>query len=78
VEENPMEEKELKKLMLEKSEEFRKVYKQHQKYEKELEKYKEKSFLTEEEKLDEKELKKKKLALKDRMYFMMTEFRKSL
>jgi uncharacterized protein YdcH (DUF465 family) len=78
VEENSMEEKELKELMLEKSEEFRKVYKQHQKYEKELERFKEKSFLTEEEKLKEKELKKKKLALKDRMYFMMTEFRKSL
>jgi len=73
-----MEEKELKKLMLKKSEEFRKVHKQHQKYEKELEKFKGKSFLTEEEKLKEKELKKKKLALKDRMYFMMTEFRKSL
>lgn len=73
-----MEEKELKELMLEKSEEFRKVYKQHQKYEKELERFKEKSFLAEEEKLKEKELKKKKLALKDRMYFMMTEFRKSL
>ncbi len=73
-----MEEKELKELMLEKNEEFRKVYKQHQKYEKELEKYKEKNYLTEEEKLKEKELKKKKLALKDRMYYMMTEFRKSL
>ena len=46
-----MEEKELKELMLEKSEEFKKVYKQHQKYEKELERFKEKSFLTEEEKL---------------------------
>ncbi|UCC39126.1 MAG: hypothetical protein JSV96_15170 [Candidatus Aminicenantes bacterium] len=73
-----MEEKELKELMLEKNEEFRKVYKQHQKFEKDLEKFKEKSFLTEDEKLKEKELKKKKLALKDRMYFMMTEFRKSL
>jgi len=73
-----MEEKELKELMLEKNEEFRKVHKQHQEYEKELEKFKEKSFLTEEEKLKEKELKKKKLALKDRMYFMMIEFRKSL
>lgn len=73
-----MEEKELKELMLEKSDEFRKVFKQHQKYEKELEKFKEKSFLTEEEKLKEKELKKKKLASKDRMYFMMIEFRKSL
>ena len=73
-----MEEKELKELMIKKNEDFKKIYKQHQKYEKELEKFKAKSFLSEEEKLKEKELKKKKLALKDRMYFMMIEFRKSL
>lgn len=73
-----MEEKELKELMLKKSEEFRKAYEEHQLYEKKLAKLKEKSFLTEEEKLEEKDLKKRKLALKDKMYLMMTDFRKSL
>jgi hypothetical protein len=36
-----------------------------------------KSFLNEEERLEERELKKRKLALKDRMYLMMAEFRKT-
>jgi len=72
-----MQEKELREIMLKESEEFKKLYRQHQKFEKELERFKDKSFLTEEEKLKEKELKKKKLALKDRMYFLMREYRRS-
>jgi len=72
-----MQEKELREIMLRESEEFKKLHRQHQKFEKELEKFKDKSFLTEDEKLKEKELKKKKLALKDRMYFLMREYRKS-
>ena len=73
-----MDEKELKELLTKESEEFRKVCELHQKYEKELEKISKKGFLTEDEKLGEKELKKKKLILKDKMYIMMTEFRKTL
>ena len=73
-----MEEKELKELLLKENEEFKKAYNKHQQHERKLEKFKKKSFLTEEEKLEEKELKKKKLALKDRMYYLMTEYRKSL
>lgn len=73
-----MEEKELKELLLKENDEFRKAFQEHQKYEKKLEKFKKKSFLTEEERLEEKELKKKKLALKDRMYFLMIEHKKSL
>jgi len=72
-----MEEKNLREFMLKENEEFRKLHQQHQKYEKDLEKFKEKSYLTEEEKLKEKELKKKKLALKDKMYYLMKEYRKS-
>jgi hypothetical protein len=72
-----MQEKELREIMLRESEEFKKLHQQHQKFEKKLEKFKSKSFLTEDEKLEEKELKKKKLALKDRMYFLMREYRKS-
>ena len=73
-----MREKELKDLLLKESDEFKKASKLHQQYEKKLEKLKAKSFLTEAEKQEEKELKKKKLILKDKMYVMMTEYKKSL
>ena len=73
-----MEENELKKILLKENEAFRKAYQKHQQYEKELDEFKKKGFLSEEEKLREKELKKKKLALKDKMYLMMIEYRKSL
>jgi len=72
-----MEEKELKELLLREHKEFREVLRKHQQCEKELERLKKKSFLTEDERIEEKELKKKKLALKDRMYLLMTEYRKS-
>jgi len=72
-----MEEKELKELLLKENEEFKKAFQEHQRLEKQLKRFKEKNFLTEEEKLQERELKKKKLALKDRMYFLMSEYRKS-
>jgi len=70
-------EKDMIELLLRESEEFKKAYRQHQQHEKKLEKFKQKSFLTEEEKMEEKKLKKKKLALKDKMYYLMTEYRKS-
>ncbi len=73
-----MREEELKKLLLKENEEFRKANKLHQQYEKKLEKLKAKSFLTESERQEEKELKKKKLILKDKMYFLMSEYKKSL
>lgn len=73
-----MEEKEIKERLLKGNKEFRKAFDQHQKLEKKLTKFNAKNYLTEEEKLKEKRLKKKKLLLKDKMYFMMTEFRKSI
>lgn len=72
-----MEEKELKELLLREHKEFREVFRRHQQCEKKLERLKKKSFMTEDERIEEKELKKKKLAFKDRMYFLMTEYRKS-
>ena len=73
-----MREKELKELLLKENEEFKKASLLHQQYEKKLDKLKAKSFLTETEKQEEKEIKKKKLALKDKMYYLMTEYKKSL
>lgn len=72
-----MDEKELKKLLMEDNDEFREVVDLHQKYDDELEKLEAKGYLAEDEKLRIRDLKKKKLALKDKMYVMMTEYRKS-
>jgi uncharacterized protein YdcH (DUF465 family) len=73
-----MGENELKKDLMQKNKEFREVVKLHQKYDTELENLKSKNYLSENEKLKIRELKKKKLALKDRMYVMMTDYKKSL
>jgi uncharacterized protein YdcH (DUF465 family) len=73
-----MGEKELKQALMKKNKEFREVVNLHQKYDDQLEKLKSKNYLSENEKLKIRELKKKKLALKDKMYVMMTEYKKSL
>lgn len=73
-----MDEQKLKEIMIVKDAEFKKLYEQHKKHEETLNVLKCKPVLSETEKLEEKELKKMKLALKDRMYRMMAEFRKSL
>jgi uncharacterized protein YdcH (DUF465 family) len=72
-----MEEKELKELLLREKKEFRDIFKKHQQCEKKLERLKKKTFLTEQERINERELKKRKLAFKDRMYVLMAEYRKS-
>ncbi len=71
-----MDETELKELLLRQNEEFRKLHREHQSCEKKLEILSSKSFLTEDDKLEEREIKKRKLALKDRMYILMTQFRR--
>ncbi|MCK4932251.1 MAG: DUF465 domain-containing protein [Candidatus Aminicenantes bacterium] len=72
-----MGEKELKKALMQENQEFKAVVELHQKYDDELEKLESITYLSESEKLKIRELKKKKLALKDKMYIMMTEYRKS-
>jgi uncharacterized protein YdcH (DUF465 family) len=71
-----MDEQALKELMLKESADFRKLHEEHQDCEKRLEILQMKSYLSEQEKLEERGLKKRKLALKDSMYRLMTEFRK--
>ncbi len=72
-----MGEKELKKTLMQENQEFKAVIELHQKYDDELEKLESTTYLSESEKLKIRELKKKKLALKDKMYVMMTAYRKS-
>ena len=73
-----MDENALKERLLRENQEFRKLFEEHQKYEKKLAEFQGKTHLTDLEWLEEKELKKRKLALKDRMYLMMKDFQKSL
>ncbi len=73
-----MDENALKERLLRENQEFRKLFEEHQKHEKKLAEFQGKTHLTDLEWLEEKELKKRKLALKDRMYLMMKDFQKSL
>ena len=73
-----MDETILKERMLKENAEFKRLFEEHQKHEKKLAEFKGKPYLTDAERVEEKELKKRKLALKDRMYVMMRDFQKSL
>jgi len=73
-----MEERELKEHMLCENEEFRRIFEEHQGFDRALADLRRKSALSEEDLLAEKEIKKKKLALKDRMYLMMAEYGRSV
>lgn len=73
-----MDENVIKERMLKENADFKRLFEEHQKHEKRLAEFKGKAFLTEAERLEEKDLKKRKLALKDRMYLMMRDFQKSL
>ena len=66
-----MNEKSLMELLIQENEEFRKAHELHQSFEAELETLQDKGYLSPDEEMKVKELKKKKLALKDRMYQLM-------
>lgn len=70
-----MDESLLKELLLKENAEFRRLHQEHQRHEVRLTVLKDKPFLSDEERLEEKDLKKKKLALKDLMYGIMKDFR---
>ncbi len=58
--------------------EYRRLAAEHQSYDDQLEGLNNKHFLSEEEQLQERTLKKKKLMLKDRMYSMVQQYRKQM
>jgi len=68
----------LREQLFQENAEYRKIAAEHQMYDDQLEDLSRKHFLSEEEKLQEKTLKKKKLILKDQMYFMVQIYRKKL
>jgi uncharacterized protein YdcH (DUF465 family) len=73
-----MDEKDIKDRLLAENPDFRRLQDEHRRHELRLVDLASKSFLSEDEKLEERETKKLKLALKDKMYLMMAGFRKSL
>ncbi len=71
-------ETELRELLMNKSEEYRRLAAEHQSYENQLDQLTRRHHLTDDEKLKEVTLKKKKLMLKDQMYSMIQKYRKEL
>ena len=71
-------EAELRDQLLKENAEYRKLAAEHQSYDDQLEDLSNKHFLSEEEQIQEKTLKKKKLVLKDQMYQMVQRFRKQM
>jgi uncharacterized protein YdcH (DUF465 family) len=71
-------EAELRDQLLKENAEFRRLAAEHQSYDDQLEDLSNKHFLSEEEQVQEKTLKKKKLILKDQMYEMVQRIRKQM
>jgi uncharacterized protein len=72
-----MNEHELKEILIKESGAFRKAFEDHRTCELELEKLRLKTHVTEADALAEREIKKRKLVLKDRMYQLMLEHEKA-
>jgi uncharacterized protein YdcH (DUF465 family) len=71
-------EAELRNRLLKVNDDFRRLAEEHQSYDHQLDDLANKHFLSEEEQLQEKNLKKKKLVLKDQMYSMVQKYRKQM
>lgn len=71
-------EAELRDQLLRENAEYRKLAAEHQSYDNQLEDLANKHFLSEEDELLEKTLKKRKLALKDQMFSMVLDYRKQM
>ncbi len=71
-------EAELREQLLRTNPEFRKLAAEHKSYSEQLEKLNSHPHLTEEERMQEVTLKKKKLLLKDQMYSLIQKYRKDM
>jgi len=69
-----MEEQEVKELLLRENAEFRRAYEDHQTCEKAIDAIRGKSHPSPADADEEREFKKRKLALKDRMYRLMADY----
>jgi uncharacterized protein YdcH (DUF465 family) len=71
-------ESELREQLLRTNPEYRRLAAEHKSYSEQLEVLNSRHYLSEEEKIQEITLKKKKLLLKDQMYSLLQRFRKEL
>jgi uncharacterized protein YdcH (DUF465 family) len=71
-------EAELREQLLLSNEDYRRLAAEHQSYSDQLEKLSSRPYLSDDEKLQEVMLKKKKLMLKDQMYVMLQKHRKEI
>jgi uncharacterized protein YdcH (DUF465 family) len=69
---------EIKEFLMSTNEEFKRLAHQHHSYAQKLEQLSSQHYLTESEKLEEVQLKKKKLLLKDQMHAMISQYRKEM
>jgi uncharacterized protein YdcH (DUF465 family) len=73
--EKEMDEDQIKEVLLCQDQSFRRLYEQHQEIEQSLSNLNEKNVLTSREEMAEKELKKRKLRLKDELYRRIIEYK---
>ena len=71
-------ETELQEQLMTTNEEFRRLATEHQSYSQQLDKLNGRAHLSEEERIEEIRLKKKKLMLKDQMYSIVQKYRREL
>jgi uncharacterized protein YdcH (DUF465 family) len=67
----------LRQELLETDQEFRRLHQEHQSFETRLEELRQKSVWSEEDELEEKQIKRQKLFLKDRMEAILRSYRES-
>jgi len=72
-----MKEQKIKEILLKRNFDFKKAVDLHRECEEKLEDLKNKSYLSAEEEIQEREIKKKKLSLKDKIYQMISEYKNS-
>lgn len=73
-----MEDRKIKEILIEKNGAFKKLFLEHQELEEKLQLHMQNKFKNDEERIEEKNIKKKKLKLKDAMQKHIYEYKKKL
>lgn len=73
-----MEDQKIKEILIEKNDEFKQIYLKHKEFEEQLLEHNDRNIRTEKDLIDEQNIKKQKLKLKDKMQKHIVEFRKQV